>query len=161
MLVSLLAHPKSAEPMVQQSLLANFAASLFLVPRDMRQRVAEFMNRSFHPNEEFVRRKASGEHIMADSRVTFVPPGMERDSTHGTGAGLRVRRCYSGYRTRISLTSLVTCRIFANRNPFSEPLQRLRCRVGSEGSDSPRREGTATVLSWESSTNRRVYRVAG
>ena len=76
-LVSPMAHPKSVEPMVQQSLLANFAASLFLVPRDMRQRVAEFMNRSFHPNEEFVRRKASGEHIMADSRVSFVPLGVE------------------------------------------------------------------------------------
>ena len=98
---------------------------------------------------------------MADSRVRFVPRGMERDSTHETGTGLRVRRCYSGYRTRTSLTSLVTCRIFANRNLFSEPLQRLRCRVGSEGSDSPPRQGTATVLSWEASSNRRVCRVPG
>ena len=43
----------------------------------------------------------------------------------------------------------------------SEPLQRLRCRVGSEGSDSPRREGAATVLSWESASIRKVCRVAG
>ena len=47
--------------------------------------------------------------VMAYSRVRFVPRGMERDSTHGTGAALRVRRCYSGYLTRISLRSLVTC----------------------------------------------------
>ena len=47
--------------------------------------------------------------VMADSRGRFVPRGMARDSTHGTGAGPRVRRCYSGYHTRISLRSLVTC----------------------------------------------------
>ena len=47
--------------------------------------------------------------VMADSRVRFVPRGMERDSTHGAGAALRVRRCCSRYRTRISLRSLGTC----------------------------------------------------
>ena len=81
-LVSLLAHPKSVEPMVQQSLLAQFSGSLFLAPCDMRKRVVEFMNRSFHPNEEFVGRNASGEHIMADSRVSFVPLGVECSAFH-------------------------------------------------------------------------------
>ena len=98
-LVSLLAHPKSVEPMVQQSLLAHFSGSLFLAPRDMRQRVAEFMNKSFLPNEEFVGRNASGEHILADSRVSFVLlewrvqcVPLRRDSASWIGASLRVRR---------------------------------------------------------------------
>ena len=74
--VPLLAGPTSVEetaPMDQRGLLANSPGSLFLATHDMRKRLAEFMNRSFHPNERFVGRNALREHIMADSRVSLVP----------------------------------------------------------------------------------------
>ena len=65
-----------------QGLLANFAGALFLAPRDMRKRLAKFVNRSFHPGEMLVGRDASRENIMADSRASFVPRGVVRGVFH-------------------------------------------------------------------------------
>ena len=116
--VPLLAGPENVEktvPMDQRGLLANHAGSLFLAPRDMRKRLAESINRSFHPNENFVGRHASWEDFMAVSRVTSVPEewGVVRftSSTQHKwdwcqSTCVTLFRCY---RSRLCLRSLATC----------------------------------------------------
>ena len=75
--------PKSVEktvPMDLWGLFANCCGSLLLAPRDAHKRVAEFMNRLFHPNDKFVGRHLAKtvlmglvqvyayDEVMADSR---------------------------------------------------------------------------------------------
>ena len=82
--------------MDQWGSLVDYACSLFSAPHDMRKRLAESM---------FVGRSASCEHILADSRVSFVLRSLRsaaqrvsprRDRTEESGVSVRVRRCSVG-----------------------------------------------------------------
>ena len=72
-LVPLLACPKSVEKTVAmdlRGLFANCSGSLLLAPRDAHKRVAEFTNRSFHPNDKFVGRHLAETVLMGWCRST-------------------------------------------------------------------------------------------